>query len=534
MTKKTTLRTRIIFWYSLIVAISLGFFGLYIYISVSSLLHENIKNSLVEVTKSLSLFIEESIIEQHISTNNEIKPDSNLEDLQTDEVVEKREFPHTDTVHYSINSKAFLSRLRALIRNNPLFNTKNYYIQIADTSNNVLWKTRNINSNLPMFPTMRHRKRVTKDSLENITGDYNYLPKYIFKSHIDYKPGDTAFATVLINHTPSQIFLMKTQHAQITIGYHLTDVTIVSDFILKILFISLPIILLFSALGGWFLSAISLKPIDKLIETANGISVKNLSLRLPYSGMDDEVGRLANTLNLMFERLESSFNQIRQFTFDASHELKTPLTILRGELELSLVANKSENDYLKTIASALDEVIRLSNVVETLLELSRADLGRVKMNFSKKSLSKLMIDIAEDCEILADHKDIKVDFNIEPNIEAHIDNVRMHQAILNVIDNAIKYTDIGGHIWLELRADKGFADIIVRDTGHGIPENELPKIFDRFYRVDKSRASTIAGSGLGLSIVDWIVKSHYGKIYAFSKVGEGTEISIRIPIDQDY
>ncbi len=532
MTKKSTLRTRIIFWYSLIVAISLGFFGFYIYISVAHLLHENIKNSLVEVTKSLSAFIEDSIIQQSKETNNIGQPDR--DDQQSDEVSNRIIDTQADSLHYSINSKAFLSRLRALIRNNPLFNTKNYYIQIADTSNNVLWKTRNTDINLPMFPPVRQRKRVSIDSLKNITGDYNFLPKYIFKHNINYVAGDTAFATVLINHTPSQIFLMKTPHAQITIGYHLTDVKIVSDHIMRIIYIALPIILIFSALGGWLLSAISLKPIDKLIGTANEISEKNLSLRLPYSAMDDEVGRLAKTLNSVFERLENSFNQIRQFTFDASHELKTPLTILRGELELSLVANKSENYYLKTIASALDEVIRLSNVVETLLELSRADLGRVKMNFAKKSLSKLMIDIAEDAEILADHKDIKVDFNIAPNIEAHFDTVRMHQAILNVLDNAIKYTDVRGHIWIELRTDKGFADIVIRDNGHGIPENELPKIFDRFYRVDKSRATTIAGSGLGLSIVDWIVKSHYGKIYAYSKVGEGTEISIRIPIDQDY
>ncbi len=531
MTKKTSLRTRIIFWYSLIVAISLGVFGLYIYFSVSSLLHENLKNQLVEVTKSLSKFIEENIIEKPPLNEKAV---NEVEELVNEEFEPKNEFVKSDTIHFSINSKAFLSRLRALIRNNPLFSTKNYYIQISDTSNNILWKTRNMTKELSMFPTYRQRKKITKDSIANVSGDYNYLPKLIFRPHFKYKEGDTAFATVLINHKPAQIFLMRTAHTQITIGYHLTDVTMVSDHIMNILMIALPLILLFSAFGGWFLSAVSLKPIDNLIHTANQISVKNLSLRLPYSDMDDEVGRLSKTLNDMFARLESSFNQIRQFTFDASHELKTPLTILRGELELSLVSHKSENDYLKIIASALDEVIRLSNVVEALLELSRADMGRVKMNFTKKSLSKLMIDVAEDCEILAESKDIRVEFNIAPNIEAHIDSVRMHQAILNIVDNAIKYTDIGGKIWIELRTDKGFADIIVRDTGHGIPENELPKIFDRFYRVDKSRASTIVGSGLGLSIVDWIVKSHYGKIYAFSKVGEGTEITIRIPIDQDY
>jgi heavy metal sensor kinase len=253
-------------------------------------------------------------------------------------------------------------------------------------------------------------------------------------------------------------------------------------------------------------------------------------MRLPEVPTKDEVGHLTKTFNRMIERLESSFIQIRQFTSDASHELRTPLTILQGELELALHSEKTTEEYEVVLLSALEEVGRLTNVVETLLNLSRADSGQIKMNFASVNLSKMVQDIAEDASILSEIKGVDVKCDIEANLYIEADQPRLHQAVLNIVDNAIKYTPEGGKISIELKNGGSFANIIVSDTGMGIPAEQLPRIFDRFYRVDKARASTIQGSGLGLSIVKWIVDAHNGKINVQSKLHEGTTFTLNMPV----
>jgi signal transduction histidine kinase len=231
----------------------------------------------------------------------------------------------------------------------------------------------------------------------------------------------------------------------------------------------------------------------------------------------------------MIERLEESFNQIRRFTSDASHELKTPLTILRGEIEIALQTQKKPEQYQIILASALEEAERLSNVVETLLELSRADAGQVKMTFQEQNIAKLIMDISEDAEILAEQKNIWVEKRIPQTVTATFDSARLHQAILNIVDNAIKYTNENGKISIELTEDEKYAILKVSDTGIGIPKNQLPYIFDRFYRVDKARSQETRGTGLGLSIVKWIIDVHKGKIDIKSQLHYGTSFTIKIP-----
>ena len=291
----------------------------------------------------------------------------------------------------------------------------------------------------------------------------------------------------------------------------------------------LPIFFIIILISGIFFIKYALKPIDRITDAANKITIHNMHERLPDLKAKDELSRLTKTLNAMLDRLEVSFSEVKRFTSDASHELKTPLTILRGELELALNADENKQDYIMTIASSLDEVIRLQNVVESLLELSRADLGRVKINLAERSLTRLMIDIVEDAAILAEEHQLSVFANIEPDVEFIFDPVRMHQAIINIIDNAIKYNKEKGKININLWTADHHAYIRVSDSGIGIPPSKLEKVFDRFFRVDESR--TRQGAGLGLSIVHWIVQAHHGKITVHSKEGIGTEFEMKIPME---
>ena len=177
-----------------------------------------------------------------------------------------------------------------------------------------------------------------------------------------------------------------------------------------------------------------------------------------------------------------------------------------------------------------EEVERLTNVVETLLELLRAESGQVRMNKSEHDLTKLIQDIAQDAETLAENRNIKVTTKIQQGIVANIDSARIHQAVLNIVDNAAKYTSRGGNITIELRNGKDMFEIMVADTGMGMQQEELDHIFDRFYRVDKARSSNIQGIGLGLSIVHWIIEAHKGKLFVQSRLNEGSTFIIQLPV----
>ena len=282
--------------------------------------------------------------------------------------------------------------------------------------------------------------------------------------------------------------------------------------------------------GGWLLARFSLKPVDKIINAAHDITAHNLSRRLPMPSSNDEIGRLTSTLNEMIERLQDSFEQIRQFTSDVSHELRTPLAILMGEMELALRSPKQNVQYKETIMSALEEVTRLSKVVQSLLEISRAETGQVKIDFLPLNVSDTIRDIAEDMQILAEEKGIKLESIIEDNIIIMADYVRIHQTLINVIDNSIKYNRPNGSVLVRMQTDSQCAVIRISDTGVGIPDDCLEHIFDRFFRVDKARSRDVDGTGLGLAIVKWIVESHHGTIEVESQLGKGTMFTIKFPL----
>ena len=290
----------------------------------------------------------------------------------------------------------------------------------------------------------------------------------------------------------------------------------------------LPLTVVLTGLSGVFLVQLTLRPVDQMIETIHQITAENLKLRLKIPGTKDEIESLAKTFNQMISRLDEAFSSQRQFMEDISHELKTPLSVLKGELEVTLKRIRSTQEYETALQSSLEEVNRIAGIVENLLTLARFDAKTTTLNPQSLDLNLLIKDTVEAIQVLAVQKNIKLQFNGAHTVEVLADKNQLKRLLLNLVDNAIKYTPAGGVIAIDLRQQKELADIEITDTGIGIPEAELPFIFDRFYRVDKSRSSI--GFGLGLSIAQSIAMAHGGKIYARANSPQGTVFTISLPI----
>jgi two-component system OmpR family sensor kinase len=261
------------------------------------------------------------------------------------------------------------------------------------------------------------------------------------------------------------------------------------------------------------------------------ITAENLDQTLPVSPADDEIGRLTHTINEMIQRLHDSFAQIRQFSGDASHELRTPLTIVRGEIELALRSPKSSEQYRRVLASTLEEVLRLTTIIDNLLTLSKADQGLYEAQFSEVNLKELAEELFEDSEVLAAEKKIVVTLHAPLPITIVGDKTRLRQLFLNLIDNAVKYTPEAGRVAMTVVREGDSAVFRIADSGLGIPPAEIGRIFDRFYRVDKARSREMGGSGLGLAIAKWIAELHRGTITVTSEVQKGSIFTVRLPMN---
>ncbi len=291
--------------------------------------------------------------------------------------------------------------------------------------------------------------------------------------------------------------------------------------------------ILFGSLGGWLLSRRSLRPIDKITATTEKITATNLSQRLPLQGTNDELDRLAITINKMIERLEKSFQKLTQFTADAAHELRTPLAALKGETEILLSRKRSSEEYREALANNLERLNFLIRIVNDLLLLSQADEGSESLQIEDVNLTELLKELWEAFNLVAAQKNIN--FTIDGSEELFIkgDRIKLTQLFSNLIDNAIKYTSEGGKITLTLHNENGKVKTILKDNGIGIPEDEIPRIFDRFYRVDKSRSRRLGGVGLGLSLCQWIVEAHQGTIKVESKLHQGSTFTVILPASPD-
>ena len=271
-------------------------------------------------------------------------------------------------------------------------------------------------------------------------------------------------------------------------------------------------------------------PLTALSQAAGNIDERNLSHPLPRSGNGDELDRLTQVLNEMHARLHQSFTGIREFTLDASHELKTPLAIMHGELETALRDESLSAPNREFLLNHLAEVRRLSTIVDMLTLLTRADTGQVRLNQEPLALDDLVRDAHADALILAEPAGIKVTLETCEPCTVAGDRHRLRQLLLNLTDNAVKYNHREGVITMRLRNDGGHASFSISNTGPGIPIESLPRVFDRFFRSDRSHNSAIEGCGLGLSIAKWIVSSHHGTITIDSAPMSITTVRFELPL----
>jgi len=298
------------------------------------------------------------------------------------------------------------------------------------------------------------------------------------------------------------------------------------------LFAGVLLVLLLASGGGYFLARKSLAPIASMNSQTQHISAENLSSRLDVTNSRDELGRLATTINELLARLENSFNEQQRFIADASHELRTPLAVLRGETEVALGKTRTVEEYEQSLWLIQDEAEQLSRIVEDLFILARQPINtHAALHKERLSLNDTVRDCARAAQVLAVRKGIRLKLeNNFPSIVLNGDEELIKRMLLNLLDNAVKYTPEGGEISLALARQNGNAEIVVRDTGIGIPATDQARVFDRFFRVDKARARALGGAGLGLSIAQWIVEVHGGEISVASAPGEGSTFTVLLPL----
>ena len=315
----------------------------------------------------------------------------------------------------------------------------------------------------------------------------------------------------------------------LTIGRTLTDnERILSHFTLRY-FTILPFCIAGTCILGWIAAGRALRPLNEVTLAAQSISGRNLGLRLQPSGAGDELDQLIQTLNGMVDRLQSSFNQMRQFTTDVSHELRTPLTVIRGQLEVALMTARSPEQYRDAILAAMEDVERLSKVVAALLQLSQAESGQVTLNMEAVNLGEVLRSVVEQYQTPAEIEGLSLAATTAPDCRLLADRIQLERLAANLLSNAMKYTPSGGSIQCHCRRVGDDVELLVSDTGRGIPEEHLPHIFERFYRVPDGAVDPLKGLGLGLSFVAWIVKVHRGRIQVDSKPGRGTTFRILFP-----
>jgi heavy metal sensor kinase len=292
----------------------------------------------------------------------------------------------------------------------------------------------------------------------------------------------------------------------------------------------LPVALVLAGGGGWMLARRALRPVDRMTEAARRISAEHLTGRLEETGAGDELDRLAQTLNEMFGRLEAAFKEMRQFTADASHELQTPLTILKGEMEVALRSPRAAEEYQRILKSGLEEIDRIAHLVEGLLLLARADAGVLRMDRQPVDLAQLVEEVYGQARILAEGRSIRLRLGPVEPVLVQGDHAHLRRLLLNLVDNGIKYTPPGGNVTLSLQSGGGWASIKVEDTGIGIPREDQARIFQRFYRSGQARSSGEGGAGLGLCIARSIAEAHGGRIDIDSHPGRGSTFAVLLPI----
>ncbi len=332
--------------------------------------------------------------------------------------------------------------------------------------------------------------------------------------------------TVSLYGISFSVSLIDKKGYSLYLGYDLSTIMAVEKRILQIFFFIAPFGILLSILCGFYITLRMLRVIKRITQTTNQITAKNLSERIKVSDGQDEISQLGNTLNLMIDRLERSFIMVQQFSHDAAHEIRTPLTIIQGEIE-EILNNPPSTIESRQLEKILEEIQYLTSIADKLLLIHTLDTHEIEYHFELVNLSQITSEVASDAVILSSVKEINVKTSIEPNIEIQGNDELLTRLLWNLIDNAVKYSKPMGSIDIILRSTSSGIEFIIKDSGIGIPSKDIGRIFDRFYRVDKSRSRKLGGSGLGLAICKWIVELHKGSIEVSSKENVGSEFIVR-------
>jgi heavy metal sensor kinase len=300
--------------------------------------------------------------------------------------------------------------------------------------------------------------------------------------------------------------------------------------ILTVLVFGLPAVAALAGVGGYILARRALKPIDQIADEARRITADRLHERLSVPNQQDEIGRLAAVINETFARLETSFDRLRRFTADASHELRTPLAVIRGIGEVGLGATRTPAEYKEAIGSMLEEVDRLTTLVDTLLRLSHGDAGTIRLSREPVDLGQLTRDVVSSLSILAEERGQRIRVDAADRTIATVDRLVLREAITNLLDNAIKYSPSGSPIDVRVHVGRDQAIVDIADTGPGIAAEHRDRVFDRFFRLDEARSRDRGGTGLGLAIAKWAVEVHGGHITVQENPGGGSLFRMALPL----
>lgn len=315
----------------------------------------------------------------------------------------------------------------------------------------------------------------------------------------------------------------------VQVGTSLEDFDETMKRLLIIMIIAIPTSIASTIAIGYAAATKALKPVDKMRKTAFKITSRNLGERIDLGRRKDELGKLAQTFNEMIDRLQDAFQRINQFSSDVSHELKTPLTIIKGETEVALRKERTVEEYKSILVSHLEEADQMTRIIEDLLLLSKADKDEIRMSIETIDVRDLIMNVYTDMRLFAHQKDVRLVAETLTDTKLRGDELKLLRMLRNIVDNGIKYTQAGGTVEISSELNDGMVTILVRDTGVGIDREDLKYVFDRFYRADRSRKRE-SGSGLGLSISKWIAEAHSGTIDVESQISSGSLFSIRLPL----
>jgi len=323
---------------------------------------------------------------------------------------------------------------------------------------------------------------------------------------------------------------LKGERYLLQVGISLAALDRALNRFLVLLIATVPAGLLISFAIGRGMAGVALRPLSTLADAARTVDIRHLRRRLPIRGAGDELDDVAGAFNETLARLDHALTDVRQFSTALAHDLRTPLTALRGEIEMSMASTAGERERELRLASQLEEIDKLKRMIDRILTLARAEAGEIPLTFSPIDLTALAMSLVKQLEPVAEAGNVSLRCDSSSPVMVQGDGDWLKRLILNLLDNAIKFTPPGGRVVVHVEAERGQARLLVKDSGIGIDPAAQPYIFDRFFRGDPARSPGIDGIGLGLSLAKWIVEQHHGSIDAESFQGRGSTFSVRLPV----